>query len=143
MVLVKYCRCGNKIPQQDKWCDRCKCYYDKQQAKYNKKYDTTKRTNAEFYNSKAWKDVRGYVLVMTTGIDLYDYYIKHAITKADTVHHIVELKEDYNKGLDIDNLIPLSSKNHKRIHLMYLKNKKETQRMLFEVLEKARQDGLF
>ena len=33
--------------------------------------------------------------------------------KTVEVHHIVEIKEDYNKRLDVDNLITLCSYHHK------------------------------
>lgn len=143
MALMKHCRCGETIPIQSKCCENCIEYYDKQRTKYNKRYDKVKRVNAEFYNSQEWKDLRSDVMVKVKGLDLYDYYINHKITKADTVHHIVEVRQDYDRRLDITNLIPLSSSNHRKIHKMYFKSKKDTQDILFKVLMKAKSDGVW
>ena len=142
MELMKYCRCGKQIPIKDKCCIGCKPYYDTQYAKYNRQYDTSNRVHADFYDCQEWKDLRTLVKQKYKGLDIYDYYTNHTITQAKTAHHIIELKEDYNKRLDIENLIPLSSTNHSKIHKMYFRNKKKTQQLLFELLEKARQDGL-
>ena len=142
MKLTKYCRCGKQIPHKVRCCEECTPYYNKQDAKYHKKYDTTKRINAEFYESQEWKDLRAIIIAKTNGIDLYDYYINNKITKATTVHHIIELREDYSKRLDIENLIPLSGANHSRIHKLYFRNKKKTQEMLYEILKNAKRDGL-
>ena len=82
------------------------------------------------------------ILSKANGLDLYEYYINHKIIKADTVHHIVEIREDDTRALDITNLIPLSSSNHGKIHKMYFKKKKETQEMLFNILGQAKEDGI-
>lgn len=142
MALNKYCRCGKQIPIQNKCCDDCIGYYQKQNAKYQKKYDSTKRVNADFYESLEWKSIREVVITKANGLDLYEYYINKAIVKANTVHHIIEVKEDYELRLDITNLIPLSASNHKKIHKKYLRNKRATQQMLMMVLEQARQSGI-
>jgi hypothetical protein len=142
MSLKKLCRCGVQIDAKGKCCSKCAPHYALERAKYNKQYDTTKRKNAEFYSSTEWIKLRGNVLIKSAGLDLYDYFVNGKVTKAKTVHHIVELKDDYSKGLDILNLIPLSSSNHSKIHRMYFRNKVKAQQMLFDVLEKARATGL-
>lgn len=142
MALTKYCRCGKQIPIRQKCCEECIGYYQKQMSKYQKKYDRSKRVNAEFYHSSEWITLRQMVLSKANGLDLYEYYINHKITRADTVHHIVEIREDNARALDITNLIPLSSSNHRKIHKMYFKKKKETQEILFNILKQAKCDGI-
>lgn len=46
---------------------------------------------------------------------------------ADTVHHIVPLKEDWNRRADPDNLISLSAVSHAEIEQAY-KTDEETKR---------------
>ncbi|NFC89502.1 HNH endonuclease, partial [Clostridium botulinum] len=59
------------------------------------------------------------------------------------IHHIIELKEDWDKRLDIDNLIPLSDKVHKIVHRTYDrsdKDKKEMQELLRELKRKYQKE---
>lgn len=109
-----------------------------QKAKANRYYDQhirDKKAEA-FYKSKAWVRTREYVLDKYNHIDLYDYYINQRITKANTVHHIIELNEDWDRRLDIGNLFPLSSANHNVIDGYYRKDKKAAQKLLFQLIEK-------
>lgn len=138
MALTKFCRCGKQIAITDKCCSECILYYQNKNAKYQKTYDKTKRENESFYHSDEWIRIRVLIISTYIGLDLYEYFINNRIVKADTVHHIIELKEDYSKGLDINNLIPLSASSHRKIHKMYLKRKKETQDMLFDILKRAK-----
>lgn len=142
IALSKFCRCGTVIPINSMCCDMCKEYYNNKKAKYQKKYDNSSRKNAEFYHSREWQEIRQFIIYKYNGLDLYEYYVNHKIVRADTVHHIIEIKEDKTKSLDISNLIPLSSSNHSKIHKLYLKKKKETQELLFNILKQAREDGI-
>ncbi len=66
------------------------------------------------------------------------------VIAADTVHHIVPLKDDWNKRIDIDNMMSLSSDTHSTIEQMYKKNKSEMIRKLQEMLKEyrgQREDG--
>ena len=45
------------------------------------------------------------------------------IVAADTVHHIIPLKDDWNKRIDIDNMISLSGDTHSMIEQEYKKDK--------------------
>ncbi|KNF06994.1 HNH endonuclease [Gottschalkia purinilytica] len=74
------------------------------------------------------------------GIDLYAYYMKDELVYANTIHHIVEREEDKTLELDVDNLFPVSAESHNTIHSLYEKDKEGTQRMLREILEKARKE---
>ncbi len=70
---------------------------------------------------------------------LYSYYVDKEVKYCNVMHHIIELKEDWDKRLDIDNLIPLSDKVHKIVHRAYdrsTKDKKQIQELLRELKRK-------
>jgi len=108
----------------------------------NSKYDKLNRNKKakEFYNSSEWINTSNRVLNNYKGLDLYAYYVENKIVFANTAHHIIELMDDWDKRLDINNLFPVSSSSHKKIHLLYLENKKETQEMLFSLLDKFKKE---
>lgn len=138
MALKKLCRCGKVIDYNFKCCKNCETKTKKERAKYNKHYDKyirDKQTTA-FYKSLEWLRTREFVLREYKGLDLYAFFIEKKIVYADTVHHIEELKENWERRFDIDNLIPLSSSNHNKIHIMYEKDKKNIQKLLFDLLKK-------
>lgn len=74
------------------------------------------------------------------GLDLYEYYINKQIVYAEAVHHIVELSEDWERRLDVGNLIPLTAGNHSMIHKLYQKDKKKAQQMLIGLLKQWEQE---
>lgn len=47
--------------------------------------------------------------------------------QADTVHHIVELMEDYSRRCDLDNLISISEATHSMISKAYKDEIKKAQ----------------
>jgi 5-methylcytosine-specific restriction protein A len=101
---------------------------DKEQKKYH-----------AFYDSKAWKKTRDSVIANCYGIDVVEYYRTGLIIQGYTVHHIIELSDDYNLKLDTDNLIYLTESNHQFIHREYNKGdreKKAIQKMLVELKKK-------
>lgn len=105
----------------------------KQRHRVYKKYRQDKDEQA-FYNSEAWLLTREYIKGKYKGLCLYSYYVLGEIVFSDMVHHIVELKEDWDLRLDEDNLIPLSDGVHKKIHALYQNGRKEeTQRLLREL----------
>lgn len=130
MAIKKMCpRCRRVIDNTERYCKDC-------MARINKDYDNKVRDqeSKDFYNSRSWLKVRKIVLEKYHGIDLYELKINKRIVYADTVHHIIELKDDPSKALDIGNLIPVSAATHNYIHGEYKKNKKETQGLLFSLI---------
>lgn len=138
MAMLKLCRCGRKIDYRDKHCKECAKAVEEERKKYYRHYDAyhRDRESAAFYNSTEWQRVRQHVLIKYKGLDLYAYYIDKEIVYADTVHHIIEIKDDWNKRLTVSNLFPCSSSNHNKIHMLYNKNKKENQKTLFKLLKR-------
>lgn len=142
MALLKLCRCGKKIPNTIKMCHDCEAKQQERRRESDRQYDKNKRDkkSKDFYNSSSWEKTRILVMNKYNGLDLYEYYVNHCIVYAQTIHHIVELREDWSRRHDIENLIPLSNSNHKKIHLMYSNNKESTQKMLREIITQALND---
>lgn len=137
-VLKKICTCGKVIDYNKQCCNECEIKRQQFRSQRNKHYDKNIRDkeSAAFYNSTEWEKTRAEVLRKYKGLDLYEYYVNKKIVYADTTHHIIELKENWNKRLEISNLFPLSSGNHSMIHKLYKKDKQGTQKLLFELLKR-------
>lgn len=128
MPIYKRCsRCGRRLLSGS----TCPCIKER-----HKEYDRYSRDSKsqQYYHSKEWMMVREAVLDMDGGIDVYLYMKEGKAVLADTVHHIVPLKDDWNKRNDMDNLISLSVDTHSLIERMYQKNKNEMERELQEML---------
>lgn len=136
------CRCGALIPQNIAECEVCAGRASGQQSRHME-YNTHRRNKkaAAFYVSSEWRKTRAEAIRRFDGIDIYAFYALHEIQTADMVHHIVPIEDDWNRRLDIANLIPLSNRNHGIIEGLYNKDeqtKKATQKMLYELLDVAK-----
>lgn len=130
MALLKFCsRCNKTIPYGKRLCEECEAKYEQQNKKrytekdkarwreYQKQRDD--KTEQNFYTSKSWKLTRDMIVNKYYHMDVY-LYMKYGIVEyGNIVHHIVELKEDFSKRLDEDNLILLSQRSHLLIHEEY------------------------
>lgn len=126
MPLLKQCPHCNKIYNIELDCG-CKDKIKKEKYlhyKENRKDFLEQR----FYLSKEWKKLRDYFKVKYNNLCLMCLY-KNIIKSIDEVHHIVEIKEDWDKRLDIDNLIGLCSECHRKVHRAYLKSDSDNKNM--------------
>lgn len=90
-----------------------------------RRYEHDIKTN-EFYHSSDWQSVRQLALTR-------DHYLcqvckrKGIIKQGNTVHHIVPIKDDWNKRLDLDNLETICMACHNKEHFEkgYSKSKKK------------------
>jgi len=106
---------------------------------YRRRQDEEQKKYQDFYSSTIWDKARDVVIDSTYGIDIVEFYRTGKIVEGYTVHHIIELDEDWNKRLDIDNLIYLSESNHQHIHNLYKKNSKTKDNTIRGLMElKAR-----
>lgn len=109
--------CNNLINLKDKYCDTHKLEFKKQVKRWRKDYDDRRKDDKyrKFYKSNQWSIVRDYVLKR-------DNYLcrecdkEGKITICSTVHHIIEIKEDFSKALDENNLVTLCHECHNKIH---------------------------
>lgn len=148
MTLKKFCsKCNRLINYSNKYCDDCSLIVQKQKDIFAKeryrKYSNKRRDlrEQEFYKSKEWISQRAFILSYYCYIDVYAYYYNAEIIQANTVHHIVELKNDWNKRLDSFNLFACSKESHKKIHLdMKLRGKKVVEEELKKLLERFKKE---
>ena len=99
------------------------------------------KESANFYHSSNWQRMREYIMNKYDNLDVYAYVLYGQIEKAETVHHIVELKDDKSQALLETNLIPVSQSTHNFIHAAYNKSEADKRAMqvsLYECLRKMR-----
>ena len=112
MALYKRCsRCGKRLPYNGNCSCSSKRYKD--EDIYNQG-DKTKK----FYKSRSWQKAREQAIAATYGLDIYSLYELGIIEYGATVHHIIPIREDWDKRNDINNLIYLTDSNHQLIHAL-------------------------
>lgn len=148
MALLKQCShrgCRKILQDNVKFCDYHQTKFDLKEKERYKDYqsrrlkDKEKKKQQQFYNSDNWQRTREAVASDCLGIDIYEYYTTGRIVPGETVHHIIELNEDWNSRLDINNLIYLTERNHRKIHVIYdrsNRDKKIMQDKLFKIINK-------
>lgn len=132
MALMKYCNkagCNRLVPQGVRYCAAHTVDRTAENKERHKEYDSHCRnqTAKVFYNSSEWRAARARALARDTGIDIYLYITESRVVAADTVHHIIELSEDYSKRCDLDNLISISEATHSMISKAYKDETKKAQ----------------
>lgn len=127
-MSCKYCGIVNK-PH--------KCPHQK--TKWNK---DNNRTDKKIYRTIMWQKTRNNILDECNHICLWSLYIDGIITRADTVHHIVELLDDESLAFDYDNLIPIEQHKHRYIHEIYKTNKNEVQQLLKKMIKSYREGDI-
>ncbi|MFD0951353.1 HNH endonuclease [Virgibacillus natechei] len=92
-------------------------YCDKHKNDRVKQYDRYERNqeSRKFYQSSNWKKVRDYIKARDDGLCQWCLKDKK-ITKADVVHHIIELTEDMSKALEPSNLECVCHSCHNEHH---------------------------
>ncbi len=109
-MITKKCSkpfCKNKVPARQK-TPYCEEHKPKQQKQYDEK-------TRKFYNSTTWRKLRQTVNMKYHG--LCAECLEHDdVVKGDVVHHIIEIKQDWEKRFDIDNLILLCHACHAKKH---------------------------
>jgi 5-methylcytosine-specific restriction endonuclease McrA len=112
--------CNELVKKEDKYCEahmKQKKVFIKESHKWYKK-NRDDDWEQKFYNSKHWERARDNALDRDKYLCKMCYREKK-ITKADMVHHIIELKENRELGLDEENLISLCDACHKKVHAKY------------------------
>lgn len=91
----------------------------------NADYDKYRRDrqSRDFYNSSGWHHVRDMALQTDQGIDVYMYMTEHKIIPADTGHHIIPIKDDRSRKLDVSNIMSVSGASHSIIEQGYRDDK--------------------
>lgn len=139
MILKMCTRCHTIIDRNKRMCDKCLEKAERIEKNRMKQYDRERANNKEvkFYNSKEWKGTRFSVLDRDTYKCIVCYKKEKRIVKADAIHHIEEIKENWDRRVDKDNLICVCDTCHKNIHAAYNRDKQtkiKIQEQLFELL---------
>jgi 5-methylcytosine-specific restriction enzyme A len=71
--------------------------------------------NKAFYNSKAWKDKRAYIL-KRDGYLCQECKKYGKNTEAKLVHHVIEIEDDYSLRLKNNNLVSVCHGCHNKQH---------------------------
>ncbi len=135
MPIYKRClRCHKRIPSGSK----CPC--TRQRYRDYDRLCRDQKSN-DFYHSSEWEKVRERVLELDGGLDVYRYMENGEIVAADTVHHIVPLREDWDKKCDVSNLISLHHDTHSMIEQLYKKDKAGIQEKLRRMMQRYREQS--
>ena len=105
--------CNELIDYRNKFCEKHKELINQSNKDYERYRNERDKTYIQFYQSKQWKNTRKSVMLE------YDYLCQECLRQgyyqqANVVDHIIELKDDWSKRLDKDNLIPLCHSCHNK-----------------------------
>jgi hypothetical protein len=108
-IYKRCCRCNKRLLEGT----TCEC-----SKKRYKEYDKDKVNTREkkFYSSGSWDKCKIKAKDRFNGMDIYSLYVSNKVEYGQTVHHIEPIKENWNRRLDIENLIYLTESNHRLLH---------------------------
>jgi 5-methylcytosine-specific restriction enzyme A len=139
--LCSYTGCHKVVDEGIKYCIKHERVDKERYKEYQARRlaDTEEKKYQEFYESIEWRRLRKVIALGFLEIDILEYYTTGRIVQGERVHHIVELREDWNSRLDIFNLIYLTEKNHRKVHAIYERSerdKKAMQNILFKLIDR-------
>lgn len=132
MLLKHMCPVCKKIIPIDKPC--CE-EHESRRSRYDRtvRYSADKKLH-DFYISGEWKTLKAATASRYSGICLWTYYKRGEIAPYDEIHHIIPVRDCWEKRLSPSNLIPLSHAAHMLVEAEYRKGgKKRMQAELFEL----------
>lgn len=112
-MIKKKCNnvmCNALVPRRQTYCTK---HQQKDTKRLNREYDRKRDpVITAFYKSKRWQRFR------LTVLKEYHYLCQHegCNDTADTVHHIIEVKNDWSKRFERENCIPVCRSCHEIIH---------------------------
>lgn len=147
MIYKKCSRhgCSRIVKETEKYC---KYHEEKLKEEDRKRYreyynrikiDEDRKIYMDFYSSKAW---------ITLSEEIKKYFLDKCIIcwlrgyediECTTTHHIEELKKRYDLRLVKENLAPLCSSCHQKVHLEYNKgpdNEERMKKIIYEAIKK-------
>ncbi|GAA0762320.1 MULTISPECIES: hypothetical protein [Clostridium] len=144
MALKKLCSftgCHKVVDEGLKYCTKHEKVDKERYKEYQQRRlsDKVQRKYQEFYEGIDWRKLRNLIILNFFGIDILEYYTTGRIVQGERVHHVIELDEDWNSRLDIFNLVYLTEKNHRRVHAIYERSKKDKKNMqnkLFKLIDR-------
>lgn len=101
----------------------------------NENLDEVNKMENKFYSSSAWQKTRA-SMMRDCGYKCYvcsnvhdDTDVRH-YTEAREVHHVIPIRDCWDKRLDVDNLVCLCTENHHMIHQNEIRNKFELEKFI-------------
>ena len=135
-IHTRCSRCGRKILSGTK----CNCAKRIRDRQYNKtRWD---KDVIAFYHTVSWNRARQVTIDSCCGLDLLSLIRNKRIEYGETVHHIIPLKESWNKRLRQDNLIYLTEANHQFVHKEMQRDREETIKMLQQIKREWNTGGI-
>ena len=130
MKMCNYCHKMVKAGQ------KCSCIKPRK-TESNRLYDKANRNDkySKFYHSKGWVVARDKVKNYCNSLDIYAFLFEGRWQAGRVVHHIIPLKEGWNKRLAKSNLILLSDETHEKLHKRMEQSKEEKQKVINELKE--------
>lgn len=102
--------CRKLIDYDKKFCE---VHQGSDYKEYNKARWKNERELMQFYNSKSWRELSKYKLDKDPLCEIC--LGNNLVEKAEMVHHIIEVKKDWSKRLDLNNLQSVSNDCHRKI----------------------------
>lgn len=90
------------------------------------------------YHSTLWKRLCSEAKEHYSHMDIYSWYVLGKIEVGSIVHHVIPIKDDYEKRFDIGNLIYLTYENHILIHQIYSQSTERKAQMQKELMDLIR-----
>jgi len=115
--MCNFENCNKIIPFKKRYCEEHEKIKKFQLREHNKRYlnERSDTKEQDFYKKKEWKIKRATILQRDNY--LCQHCLKEMIfTPADLVHHIIDIKVDWSKRLEDENLISLCVGCHNAIH---------------------------
>lgn len=80
----------------------------------------------KFYKGSRWRNFRKTVFI-EKGVYCTECLKESRYTVADTIHHVIEVRTDFEKRYDMNNVTPVCNSCHNKIHsnIKGARNKKE------------------
>lgn len=131
--ICGYKGCKDIIEHPFIFCPKHELEHKQEERIRYKEYDSRRKLDAnylkyrQFYNSRAWLSVRDTCIANCLGMDIVTYYKTGQVILGDKVHHIIPLDKDWSKRFNVDLMICLSERVHRKIHAEYDKGEKEYQ----------------
>lgn len=120
-IYTKCSRCRKKILKGTV----CECSKERHKE-YNKRvrFNSENKKYADFYNSVAWKRLSRYIKLKYNSLCLSCLVNHNEVVACEVVHHIDEVREDWEARLREDNLITLCHSCHNTLHANYIEKDK-------------------
>lgn len=109
--------CSNLTRDVSGYCEEHSHTAEEKKVERHKQYDKYARDkkSKEFYHSKEWTKLRKVAMVRDYGL-CQECLKENKIISADVVHHIAEVRKDWDNRLVLENLTCLCHGCHNKIH---------------------------